>query len=197
LKDIHEGYVRIHRVVTDLRGFTAPQKPESPRPFEISSAIDHALRFTAHVQKGISISKDFAANQPVFGSQSTVSQVLVNLLVNAVSAVREVEETRRPEIKLATWIEGDQLYVSVRDNGTGIDPAIQEQIFDPFFSTKEVGEGMGLGLAVSHRIIANHGGSLTVKSTLGEWTEFRFNLPLAAEKENKVSHGVVLPQTTS
>jgi C4-dicarboxylate-specific signal transduction histidine kinase len=197
LKDIHEGYERIHRVVTDLRGFTAPQKPESPRPFEINSAIDHALRFTAHVQKGISISKDFAANELVFGSQSTVSQVLVNLLVNAVSAVREVEETRRPEIKLATWIEGDQLYVSVRDNGTGIDPKIQEQIFDPFFSTKDVGEGMGLGLAVSHRIIANHGGSLTVKSTLGEWTEFRFNLPLAAEKENKVSHGVILPQTTS
>ncbi len=149
------------------------------------------MRFTAHVQKGINIIKTLAADDLVFGSQSTVAQVLVNLVVNAVSAVRTVEELRQPEIRISTWVEGDQLFVSIRDNGTGIDPAIQNQIFDPFFSTKEVGEGMGLGLAVSHRIIANHGGSLSVKSSLGEWTEFRFNLPLATEKEEKVSHGVV------
>jgi signal transduction histidine kinase len=111
--------------------------------------------------------------------------------VNAVSAVRTVEEQRQPEIRISTWVDGDQLFVSIRDNGTGIDPKIQTQIFDPFFSTKDVGEGMGLGLAVSHRIIENHGGSLSVNSSLGEWTEFRFNLPFASEKENKVSHGVV------
>jgi signal transduction histidine kinase len=191
VKDIQEGYERIHRVVTDLRGFTAPQKPEHPRPFAIDSAIDHALRFTAHVQKGITIEKDLAVAGEVFGSQSTISQVLVNLLVNAISAVRTIEDRRQPEIRISTFADGNQLFVSVRDNGTGIDPAIQNQIFDPFFSTKEVGEGMGLGLAVSHRIIENHGGSLSVKSSLGEWTEFRFNLPFASEKENKVSHGVV------
>src|SRR6185312_16088995 len=191
IKDIQAGYDRIHRVVTDLRGFTAPQKPEHPRPFEIESAIDHALRFTAHVQNGINITKDLTEAGPVFGSQSTIAQVLVNLLVNAVSAVRTVEEQRQPEIRISTWVDGDQLFVSIRDNGTGIDPKIQTQIFDPFFSTKDVGEGMGLGLAVSHRIIENHGGSLSVNSSLGEWTEFRFNLPFASEKENKVSHGVV------
>jgi signal transduction histidine kinase len=191
IKDIQEGYERIHRVVTDLRGFTAPQRPEHPRPFSIDSAIDHALRFTAHVQKGINITKDLAEAGMVFGSQSTIAQVLVNLLVNAVSAVRTIEEQRQPEIRISTWVDGDQLFVSIRDNGTGIDPKIQTQIFDPFFSTKDVGEGMGLGLAVSHRIIENHGGSLSVNSSLGEWTEFRFNLLFASEKENKVSHGVV------
>ncbi len=191
MKDIQAGYDRIYRVVTDLRGFTAPQKPEHPRPFEIESVIDHALRFTAHVQKGINITRNITANGPVFGSQSTLAQVLVNLIANAVAAVRTVEEQRQPEIRINTWVEGKQLFVSIRDNGTGIDPKIQSQIFDPFFSTKDVGEGMGLGLAVSHRIIANHGGSLSVKSSLGEWTEFRFNLPLASEKENQVSHGVV------
>ena len=191
MKDIQAGYERIHRVVTDLRGFTAPHRPEHPRPFHMASAIDHAMRFTAHVQKGINITKTWLRTVWCYGSQSTVAQVLVNLIVNAVSAVRTVEELRQPEIRISTWVDGDQLIVSVRDNGTGIDPTIQNQIFDPFFSTKEVGEGMGLGLAVSHRIIANHGGSLSVKSSLGEWTEFRFNLPLATEKEDKVSHGVV------
>jgi signal transduction histidine kinase len=191
VKDIQAGYERIHRVVTDLRGFTAPHRPEHPRPFHIESAIDHALRFTAHVQKGITITKNIAEDGIVDGSQSTIAQVLVNLIVNAVAAVRTVEEQRKPEIEITSVVEGDELIVSVRDNGTGIDPKIQAQIFDPFFSTKDVGEGMGLGLAVSHRIIANHGGSLTVKSSLGEWTEFRFNLPLASNKEDQVSHGVV------
>jgi signal transduction histidine kinase len=191
MKDIQAGYDRIHRVVTDLRGFTAPQKPEHPRPFEIEGAIDHALRFTAHVQKGITIKRHVAVNGSVFGSQSTITQVLVNLIANAVAAVRTIEEQRQPEIRISSWVEGDKLFVSVRDNGTGIDPAIQAQIFDPFFSTKDVGEGMGLGLAVSHRIIANHGGSLSVKSSLGEWTEFRFNLPLATEKEDQFPHGLV------
>ncbi|HML27727.1 MAG TPA: ATP-binding protein [Hyphomicrobium sp.] len=191
IKDIHAGYDRIHRVVTDLRGFTAPHRPEHPRPFHIESAIDHALRFTAHVQKGITITKNIAVQGEVFGSQSTIAQVLVNLIVNAVAAVRTVEEQRKPEISITSVVEGDEIIVSVRDNGTGIDPKIQGQIFDPFFSTKDVGEGMGLGLAVSHRIIANHGGSLSVKSSLGEWTEFRFNLPIASEKADQVSHGVV------
>ncbi|MBY0560581.1 ATP-binding protein [Hyphomicrobium sp.] len=191
LKDIHAGYERIHRVVTDLRGFTAPHRPEHPRPFHIESAIDHALRFTAHIQKGITITRNIADDGLVVGSQSTIAQVLVNLIVNAVAAVRAVEEERKPEITITSFVEGDELIVSVRDNGTGIDPKIQTQIFDPFFSTKDVGEGMGLGLAVSHRIIANHGGSLTVKSSLGEWTEFRFNLPISSDKENQVFHGVV------
>jgi signal transduction histidine kinase len=191
LKDIHAGYDRIHRVVTDLRGFTAPHRPEHPRPFHIESAIDHALRFTAHVQKGITITKNISDRGEVFGSQSTIAQVLVNLIVNAVAAVRTVEEERKPEISITSIVQGDEIIVSVRDNGTGIDPKIQTQIFDPFFSTKDVGEGMGLGLAVSHRIIANHGGSLSVKSSLGEWTEFRFNLPIASDKENQVSHGAV------
>jgi signal transduction histidine kinase len=191
LKDIHAGYERIHRVVTDLRGFTAPHRPEHPRPFNIESAVDHALRFTAHIQKGITITRNIAEDGIVDGSQSTIAQVLVNLIVNAVAAVHSVEELRKPEITISSVVEGEELIVSVRDNGTGIDPKIQAQIFDPFFSTKDVGEGMGLGLAVSHRIIANHGGSLTVKSSLGEWTEFRFNLPLASDKENQVSHGVV------
>ncbi len=191
LKDIHAGYERIHRVVTDLRGFTAPHRPEHPRPFHIESAIDHALRFTAHVQKGITITKNIDADGEVYGSQSTIAQVLVNLIVNAVAAVTSVEEQRKPEITITTVAEGGEIIVSVRDNGTGIDPKIQTQIFDPFFSTKDVGEGMGLGLAVSHRIIANHGGSLSVKSSLGEWTEFRFNLPIASDKENQVTYGVV------
>ncbi len=87
---------------TDLRGFTAPHRPEHPRPFHIESAIDHALRFTAHVQKGITITRNIAEDGIVDGSQSTIAQVLVNLIVNAVAAVRSVEELRKPEITISS-----------------------------------------------------------------------------------------------
>ena len=191
LGDIRDGYDRILRVVTDLRGFTAPQRPENPRPFDVTDAVTHALRFTAHARKGITVRQAIDEPSLAIGSQSTIAQVIVNLLLNAVAAVRSVENERKPEIIISTKVKDRQIVVSVRDNGVGIDPAIQAQIFDPFFSTKDVGEGMGLGLAVSHRIVQNHGGSLDVKSCLGKWTEFSFNLPRAiSESANKVLHAV-------
>jgi signal transduction histidine kinase len=179
-QDIQAGYDRIRRIVGDLRGFTAPQRPENAKPFDLNDAIEHALRFTAHMRRGVIITKTSDGPAVVSGSLSSISQVLVNLIINAFAAVRSVEELRQPELKISLEIKAGQAIIRVRDNGTGIDPAIQDRIFDPFFSTKDAGEGMGLGLAVSHRIVSNHLGLLAVKSTPGEWTEFSFNLPLTA-----------------
>ena len=68
------------------------------------------------------------------------------------------------------------------DNGTGIGPTNLSRVFDPFFTTRDVGEGMGLGLSVCHTIIKNHGGTIRVSSEEGEWTEVTFCLPLAGEE---------------
>lgn len=178
--DIQAGYDRIRRIVGDLRGFTAPQRPENSRPFDLNEAVEHALRFTAHMRCGVTITKTSPGPAVVTGSLSSISQVLVNLIINAFAAVKTIENRRQPEIEISIETKDNCAMVAVRDNGTGIEPSIQERIFDPFFSTKEAGEGMGLGLAVSHRIVSNHLGLLTVKSNPGEWTEFRFSLPLTA-----------------
>jgi two-component system sensor histidine kinase PhcS len=66
----------------------------------------------------------------------------------------------------------------VLDNGTGIKPENLTRVFEPFFTTRDVGHGLGLGLAVSYAIIQRHGSELTVKSSMGEWTEFAFDLPV-------------------
>ncbi len=176
--DIRAGHDRIRSIIGDLRGFTAPARPESCRPFNIEDAIEHALRFTAHMRKGITISKKYSGEAIVNGSMSSISQVLVNLIINAVAAVRSIEHLRQPEISISIEANLGVARVFIHDNGTGIDPAIKDQIFDPFFSTKEAGEGMGLGLAVSHRIVANHSGLLDVRSSPGEWTTFSVTLPL-------------------
>ena len=73
-----------------------------------------------------------------------------------------------------------RLFIHLRDNGTGIKPDIISHVFDPFYTTKDVGEGMGLGLSICHTIIENHGGTLEAKSEYGQWTEFSFDLPLAS-----------------
>ncbi len=67
----------------------------------------------------------------------------------------------------------------MRDNGAGIRPEVLPRIFEPFFTTRDVGQGMGLGLSICHTIIANHGGTISASSVVGEWTEIRFDLPSA------------------
>jgi two-component system sensor histidine kinase PhcS len=72
--------------------------------------------------------------------------------------------------------------VRVRDNGVGVEPESLPKIFNPFFTNKGVGEGMGLGLSICHTIVKNHGGSIEAESEPGEWTEVRFDLPLASSE---------------
>lgn len=179
--DIRSGYDRIHRVVADLRGFTAPQLPEEPRSFRFAAAVEQALRFTAHTLKGIKITTDIAQPDLAYGSEPKIVQVLVNLLLNAAWAVRAVQHLRQPEILISAQPRGERLCVHVKDNGVGIPADLQAKVFDPFYSTKDVGEGMGLGLSICYRIVTDHGGVLEVASQPGEWTEFSFHLRRSAD----------------
>jgi signal transduction histidine kinase len=94
-----------------------------------------------------------------------IKQVIINLLINAHDAV-----SGNGEIKIKTWHSEDRTYLAVEDNGSGISPEIIHNIFNPFFTTKT--RGTGLGLAVSKRIAKEHGGDLTVTSTHGEGSTF-------------------------
>ena len=87
-----------------------------------------------------------------------------------------------PTLAAATKNLGDSVEIRIRDNGTGIPPEVKEKMFNPFFTTKPVGEGTGLGLSISHDIIVKqHGGSIEVDTQPGEFTEFRIVLPRWAE----------------
>jgi len=102
----------------------------------------------------------------------------MNLLVNAAHAI----ETQG-EIAVRTWQENDFAYVVVEDTGSGIPEEIRNQIFNPFFTTKEPGKGTGLGLSISYDIIRKHGGDITVDSVVGQGTKFTVRLPLAGMPE--------------
>jgi len=130
------------------------------------------------------LSTDFLADLPrVTLVGADVGRVLLNLFTNAFYAVRQRQQLGepgyQPQVGVRTVLLNQQVQIQVTDNGTGMSPAIQSKIFQPFFTTKPTGEGTGLGLSLSHDIIAQgHGGSLTVESEAGEGTTFAIALPL-------------------
>ncbi|HLL12059.1 MAG TPA: ATP-binding protein, partial [Rubrivivax sp.] len=105
---------------------------------------------------------------------SELNQVFMNLLVNAAHAIGPQHGT----IHIRSGCEGDEVWVEVQDNGSGIPRENLSRIFDPFFTTKPVGKGTGLGLSLSYGIVQKHLGRLEVDSEVGSGTRFRVTLPV-------------------
>jgi two-component system NtrC family sensor kinase len=108
--------------------------------------------------------------------------VLLNLFTNAFYAVhrrqQQGEPSYAPTVRVHTKYTGHEIEISVQDNGTGIPAAVQQKIFQPFFTTKPAGEGTGLGLSLAHDIVTKgHGGTLSVESRAGEGATFTLRLP--------------------
>ena len=177
LEDAREGLTRVQNIVSDLKTF-AYQKPgeDSLRPFLLEHAVRSAVRLAGYDLKGIEVVLDLTQDTHVMGDEPAIIGVLINLLSNAAHALQSTQRAL-PRIEVRALPRGDRLRVEVRDNGPGIDPAVIGRVFEPFFTTRDVGAGLGLGLSVSYGIVQRHGGILSVDSVFGEWTEFAFDLP--------------------
>lgn len=177
LDDALEGMTRVQNIVSDLKTF-AYQKPgeDSQRPFLLENAVRSALRLAGYELKGIEVTVDLPQDTHVLGDEPAIIGVLINLLSNAAHALQAAQR-QGPKIAVRVQQQGERLALSVRDNGPGIDPAHIGRVFEPFFTTRDVGAGLGLGLSVSYGIVQRHGGTLAVDSVWGEWTEFSFDLP--------------------
>jgi CheY-like chemotaxis protein len=117
---------------------------------------------------------------PVRGNRDELQQVLLNLVNNAVHAVRGLPEGASRRVTLGTSLERGQVLVRVRDTGGGVPTDLVPQLFTPFFTTKDPGEGTGLGLSLSYRIVESHGGRLSYRAVPGG-AEFWFSLPILME----------------
>ena len=180
LVDAKEGMERIQNIVTDLKTF-AYQKPgdNSQRPFLLESSIRSALRLAGHELKGVAVAVDVPQDTHVLGDEPAIIGVLINLFSNAAHALEKAKR-EQPRIDVRVETTGQHLCISVRDNGQGILPENLGRVFEPFFTTRDVGAGLGLGLSVSYGIVQRHGGVLAVESEPGAWTEFTFDLPRPA-----------------
>ncbi len=183
LTDAKDGMQRVQSIVTDLKTF-AYQKPGAAgeRVFLFEKALQSALRLTGFELKGIRVRTDLPLDTHVVGDEPALIGVLINLLGNAALALHKAEQARPAlamEIVVRVERRGGRLVVHVRDNGIGIAEENLTRVFEPFFTTREVGQGLGLGLSVCYAIVQRHGGQLTVASQAGAWTEFSFDLALA------------------
>ena len=142
--------------------------------FNLNDGLQSTLLLAKHLLKSVTVNKALGVISPIVCSPSQINQVFLNLITNAAQAMGE----RPGKIMLTTRDDGDGVRVEVEDDGGGIPPDVLPKIFDPFFSTKEIGKGTGLGLSISYKIVQQHGGRIDVDSEIGRGTLFTVWLPL-------------------
>jgi PAS domain S-box-containing protein len=183
LAEALEATERVRMIGQDLRTFA--RDSEEQRGFiDVPRVIDSAAKIAwREIKNRGRLVKDYQPVAGVFGNESRLGQVLLNLLVNAAHALPP-ERWEYNEIRVTTRMgEARQVYIEVRDTGTGIAPEHLPRIFEPLFTTKPVGVGTGLGLPICQDIINTMGGHIQVESTLGQGTVFRVVLPVAEDSE--------------
>jgi len=177
LAEINQGAVRISEIVKSLKSYVyLDQAPI--QSIDVHEGLDNTLVMLRHKLKaGIGVRREYAHDLPlIMAYGSELNQVWTNIIDNAVDAMNG-----KGEILLRTQQDGDWVIVEIEDDGPGIPKEILDKIFSPFFTTKPVGKGTGLGLNISYKIIEKHGGEIKVHSQPGK-TRFQICLPVNFEK---------------
>jgi two-component system NtrC family sensor kinase len=170
-----DGVRRVNAIVSDLRRFASGER-ESPMRFDLREEIEAAVRIVrTQLKPNQSIRVDFPPSLVMFGMPRQIGQVFLNLLVNSTQALAD-----DGVVVARGRLDPEGVEVAIIDNGSGMSAPILEKLFQPFFTTKEVGQGTGLGLSVVHGIVKAHGGKIDVISQLGLGSTFTVTLPAAA-----------------
>jgi signal transduction histidine kinase len=180
-----EGVERVANIVRAMKEFAHPDSSEQCAA-DINRAIQSTLIVATHVYKFIAqVHTDFAELPDVVCNVGELNQVFLNLIVNAAHAIEDAgRNIETGVIKIRTELSDDCVVVHISDNGCGIPPENLAKLYEPFFTTKEVGRGTGQGLAIARSIVVGkHGGELSVGSTVGSGTEFTLRLPIRGGAE--------------
>ena len=196
LEGMKLGATQLLKIVNGLHHFSHMDETK-PVETDIHECVEITLLILKNRFKNrIEVVKKYGELPLVSGYSGQLSQVFLNLLVNALDALTEYAADReiqtqcldewQPQIEITTKVieteDGKWAAISITDNGPGIPPENQQQIFDTFFTTKPAGKGSGMGLAICHQIVTEkHGGQLKLRSQLGENTEFEILLPIVSK----------------
>jgi len=192
LVDSLEGAERVRLIVRDLKSLSRASD-DARAPVDLRRVVDLACSMVVHeALQRAQLVREYGGVAVVVANEGRLTQVLVNLLVNAAQAIPE-GNVQGNEIRVTVAAEGEEALVEVRDTGSGIMPEHMDRIFDPFFTTKPVGLGTGLGLSICHGIIADLGGSMEVSSAPGQGTCFRVRLPRAPSSPQPAAAAQALP----
>jgi C4-dicarboxylate-specific signal transduction histidine kinase len=176
---------RVKRIIDHIRSFSRSQKIVSFDNVDINTVINNSLLMvgTQFKDHGITLSVSLKENMPmIVDDKYKLEQVVLNLLSNARHAVDEKEEQSnlfdyQKQIEVTTYDDEVNVYISIKDNGTGISQQNIDKIYDPFFTTKKEGQGTGLGLPIAYGFIKDILGDIKVDSVMGEYTNFTLVIP--------------------
>ncbi|MDB4945167.1 MAG: Histidine kinase [Labilithrix sp.] len=173
------GSARMRDIVRGLKTFSRAESDERG-PTDLARVAELSITVAAHeIGQRARLVRDYEETPPAFAHESRLSQVVMNLLVNAAHAIRPDPDAAN-EIRVRTHVgEPGRVCISVSDTGTGISPEHLPRIFDPFFTTNPTGGGTGLGLSICHGIVRDLGGEIAVTSTGPRGTTFTVSLPIA------------------
>ena len=197
VRQSNEAMERVTEIVSAMKEFSRPREVGATR-IDLNLAINSTLTVCRSEWKSVAeLVTCFEKNLPLVSCvASDINQVILNLVINAVHAIATsqsgLQNQEKPPIGIitvSTRQDGDWVEVKVSDTGSGMSDDVKSHIFDPFYTTKEVGKGTGLGLLIAYTIIEKkHGGKIGFESELGKGTTFFFRLPL--------THFPVLPQAS-
>ena len=187
LNSMKIGTERIRSIVLSLRNFSRLDESDK-KLADINEGMENTLLLLSNrIKSGIYIVKRYGKLPSVECYPSQLNQVFMNLLSNAIDALNEIDRLDKI-ITISTGVVrengGKFLKVAIADNGPGIPDSIKDQLFNPFFTTKPVGQGTGLGLAISYKIVVDgHGGTIKVSQVPGGGTEFLVKIPISNERQ--------------
>lgn len=178
IKSCRDGAERCKQIIIDLKNFSRLDEAML-KDIDIHDGLDSTLNILSGKLKNRAIIHKNYGNLPklsCFAGQ--LNQVFMNIIDNAVHALKD-----NGEIFIDTSYENNNIIVKIADNGTGIDKDVLPRIFDPFYTTKPVGEGTGMGLSISYKIIKKHNGKIDVRSEKGKGTQFIISIPIDWHKD--------------
>jgi PAS domain S-box-containing protein len=208
LQEILSAGKRARDLVKQILAF-ARQSEGEIKPLQVNTIAKEVLKFIrSSIPAAITIKENINSDSVTMGNPTQVHQIIMNLCTNAAQAMEDrggilevtlndVEMDNDSSMEAKSLKPGNYLELTISDTGAGIDPEIIDKIFEPYFTTKEQGQGTGMGLAMVHGIVEKYGGKVSVNSTPGQGTLFAVYLPvIRQQKEQRTYEPEVLPTGT-
>ena len=185
-KDVEDGLNRISEIVLSLRTFSRIDQTQEMEGYDLIGGIENTLVVAkSEIKHHARVVKQYK-DIPIFNAfGNQINQILLNIILNALYAIKSKALTELGLILISTYQYEDFIICEIEDNGIGIDDININKIFNPFFTTKQIGKGTGLGLSIAYDIIVNkHGGKLLVESVPMKGTKFTIKLPITQPKKD-------------
>ena len=195
LQEVYSAGNRARDLIKQILAF-ARQSDEERKPIQVKTVVREVVKMIrSTTPTTIEIKENIKSSSLIMGNQSQLHQIFINLCTNAAQAMEEaggilevelvdVEIKEQSVLPLSELKPGKYMKITISDTGPGISSDIIGSIFDPYFTTKDVGEGTGMGLALAHGIVESHEGKITVKSELGKETVFSVYLPITKNRDD-------------